>query len=216
MTTFRSVKRVLCVAAHYDDEALFFGGTLARLHEQGADIHIAVLTGVRYCNPPKTPEQEVREDVRQRIRLGAFARVCVDLHARAYHYDLEQVAEAAEPAIVKQKASRAVLNLSMAITPDLILTHGSDGDYASGQFGGYDVPRAQHQLAHDAVAAGAIATERWARDLSGAIKIETGSKQRLALLDYYRYGCTQAPEWPAERWYPNWANASEERYSAIE
>jgi N,N'-diacetylchitobiose non-reducing end deacetylase len=39
-----SAKRVLCVQPHYDDNDLFAGGTIARLHDQGATIIYLTVT----------------------------------------------------------------------------------------------------------------------------------------------------------------------------
>ncbi|GBP94904.1 N-acetylglucosaminyl-phosphatidylinositol de-N-acetylase [Eumeta japonica] len=50
-TKFRGalkVKRVLVVIAHPDDECMFFGPTIFRLCEQGADVHILCLSNGNY------------------------------------------------------------------------------------------------------------------------------------------------------------------------
>ncbi len=89
MNTLLDVDRLLVVIAHYDDEALFCGGTLLRLAERGADLHLAVITAVEHSN---APEQEgfdtEREQQRQRRRLAAFQSVCGELGAATSHLGL--------------------------------------------------------------------------------------------------------------------------------
>ena len=214
---FAGVKRALCFAAHYDDEALFFGGTLLELARQGTEIHIAVLTDVAYCNAPRNNEERSREDARQRMRLGAFARVCADLNARSHHGRLPQIAESDNPKRIKMQAYQFLETLCDDLRLDLILTHGSDGDYSAPRYlKGYDTARAQHALCHEMAATiGKGYTTVWERHLGGNIIIPARPSDRLALLDYYRFGCTQAPEWPAEKWYPEFALAEEERYICL-
>lgn len=43
-------KRVLMVVAHPDDECMFFGPTIFRLCEQGADVHILCLSTGKFRN----------------------------------------------------------------------------------------------------------------------------------------------------------------------
>lgn len=42
-------KRVLVVVAHPDDECMFFGPTIFRLCEQGADVHLLCLSNGMFC-----------------------------------------------------------------------------------------------------------------------------------------------------------------------
>ena len=208
MTT--TINRALCVVAHYDDESLFFGGTLLDLAKDGAEIHIAVLTDVAYCNPGKDSQ---REELRQRMRLGAFARVCMELRAYAYHGDLPQVFEV--PA-AGWAAISFVYRTIKKVAPDVIITHGEDGDYTGAAYvNGYDVARAQHQLAYDAVHAADPACPIWAYDPAGPVRIPVDYEAKAKLLDFYRYGCTQVPEWPAERWYPQFAKTPQERFRCL-
>lgn len=45
-------KRVLVVVAHPDDECMFFGPTIFRLCEQGADVHLLCLSNGMYTKNP--------------------------------------------------------------------------------------------------------------------------------------------------------------------
>ncbi len=214
------VKSVLCIAAHYDDEALFFGGTLLELARRGAEIHIGVLTDVKHCNPPKNAEQQAKDHLRQRMRLGAFARVCQDLGAQSHHAHLGQIADAKDPASVRRDALDFLVGLFDTRIEtrqpgfDLQITHGSDGDYSDERYAkGYETARAQHVLCNEiAREVGTGWCPVWEHHPEGDIIIPALPAGRLALLDYYRYGCTQADEWPAEKWYPEFASANEERY----
>ena len=205
----------MAVAAHPDDEALFFGGTLRECARNGAAIHVLVLTGAAYCNPPKNAEQKAKEPARIMHRMNALAHVCHDLRASYQCCELMQSHGAPDPLAVTRQAFDDVQAAVDNFNPDLILTHAETGDYDASNpryATGYDTAREQHQLAHRA----AVATGRpvWAYDLNGPIAVPIDLALKLQLLEYYRYGCTQAAEWPGARWYPEFVTETE-RYCEI-
>lgn len=206
---------VLCVAAHYDDEALFFGGTLLRLAHLGCGIYIVVLTDVAETNPPATLEQKAREPRRQRCRLKAFSAVCAELDAASHCLNLPQIANfrggADERNSLLANAGLMLAGLVAEIRPDVILTHGRSGDYTAPKYcPGWRVARCQHAWANGMVhSLNRPKCFEVAQD--GDVVVAISREGKLALLEHYRYGCTQEPEWDAMKNYPEWIG-DEERF----
>jgi LmbE family N-acetylglucosaminyl deacetylase len=128
---------ILAISAHPDDETLFCGGTLARYAQQGHAVFILETTrgeGGEVGEPPLTTpenlaafrEQEVREAARILGARDIFFLPFIDPHmeingiARQIDVPLPEFAAAIERAISK-------------IQPDLIITHGSNGEYGHPQ-----------------------------------------------------------------------------------
>lgn len=110
------IRRALVVAPHHDDEILGCGGTMRRLVEEGAEVHVAVVT--RGCLPQfdDAAVQQIRgEACAAHERLGVTATRYLDLPAagldRIPHADL----------------NRAVGDLIRDVAPDtLFLPFGGD------------------------------------------------------------------------------------------
>ena len=128
---------ILVISAHPDDETLFSGGTLTRYAQQGHAVFILETTrgeGGEVGEPPLTTrenlaafrEQEVREAVRILGARDIFFLPYLDPYmeingiARRIDVPLAEFAAAIEKYVYK-------------IRPDLIITHGSNGEYGHPQ-----------------------------------------------------------------------------------
>ncbi len=74
--------RVLVIAPHADDETLGMGGTIARLADEGHEVHVAVLTG--HGDLPAHPlgGREIWTTVR-----AEFEKACGVLGVQAFYYE---------------------------------------------------------------------------------------------------------------------------------
>lgn len=128
---------ILVISAHPDDETLFSGGTVARYAQQGHTVFILETTrgeGGEVGEPPLTTrenlaavrEQEVREAVRILDARDIFFLPYIDPYmeingiARRIDVPLADFAAAIDKYVRK-------------IEPDLIITHGSNGEYGHPQ-----------------------------------------------------------------------------------
>jgi hypothetical protein len=229
LDAIKQYRRWLIVVAHYDDEALLFGNLLWELYRHERHVTIAVLTSAARSNappsPPKTPAEELREQVRQACRLGAFARVCMDCRvARATHFAFPQLWDAREDnRLDLTKSLRLLLtrHFDQNPYPDVVVAHSPHGDYAVSEFPtGYERARMQHvwanELARWFCGRGLDEPRMPLFELSGDgphVCRPIGAKPRL--LAYYRVGCTQAASWDAEKLYPQFV-AGDERYRRVE
>ena len=128
---------ILVVSAHPDDETLFAGGTLAMYAQRGNDVYILESTrgeGGEVGEPPLTTKENLGAFREQEVRkaanaLGAreifflpFIDPCMEINgiARRISEPLEIFAEAIGEYVKK-------------IKPDVVITHGSDGEYGHPQ-----------------------------------------------------------------------------------
>jgi LmbE family N-acetylglucosaminyl deacetylase len=209
-------QRVMVLAAHYDDEALFFGGLLLAAQAVAKSLTIAVLTDVSACNPPRTPQEVAREPYRRNMRLGAFARVCQEVGATGIHLRLPQIAECKDRHATTALAEWVLLDALADYEPSVVVTHGVDGDYTAQQYAsGFDVARAQHRWAADLASScqPTYGYALWHYDRQGSIAVPVDLIAKSQLLDYYRYGCTQTPEWHGRELYPEFSLAQQECYT---
>ena len=208
------VQDLLVIVAHYDDEALFCGGTLLKLADRDCKLRSAVVTDVRHTNPPtpSTKTSPAREMDRQRCRVGAFHAVCRTLGAKPLHLGQQNLKhDGTDDVQIRRRlfhsVAQALADVIRSTRPEAILTHGAAGEYG----------HAQHVLTHDA-----IRSERpadlpvWAFDLNGEVRITIDWPSKLRLLRYYRFGGTQAPEWDptTHPMYRKWCT-NVERFSAV-
>jgi LmbE family N-acetylglucosaminyl deacetylase len=75
-----AARRILCVQPHYDDNDIGAGGTLARLHDQGAEIIYLTVTDdlVGVVDPHLPDEQAARQLKQEQRQAGAI--IGVDRH----------------------------------------------------------------------------------------------------------------------------------------
>ncbi|UCD81908.1 MAG: PIG-L family deacetylase [Desulfobacterales bacterium] len=128
---------ILVVSAHPDDETLFVGGTLAMYSERGHHVYILETTrgeGGEVGEPPLTTrdnlgrvrEREVREAARILGARDIFFLPFIDPYmeingiARRIDIPVEVFAEA-----IGEHVAR--------IQPDVVITHGSNGEYGHPQ-----------------------------------------------------------------------------------
>lgn len=114
--------RALAVVAHPDDESWLLGGTLARWADAGADVHVLCITAGE-AGPDHTGETSGPE-AREARRREEFAAACAVLGGRGVILGLPDGSLADAP-----DGSDAVEAHVAALAPDLVLTHGLDGDY---------------------------------------------------------------------------------------
>jgi LmbE family N-acetylglucosaminyl deacetylase len=107
---FERVRRLLVVAPHHDDEVLGCGGTIARLAEAGAEVHVAVVT--RGAPPRFEPA------LAERVRVEAIEAHAILGVASAHFLDLPAAGLDGVPhAELNQAVGRAVA----AAAPDILL-----------------------------------------------------------------------------------------------
>ena len=118
-------KNVLCMVAHPDDESLFAGGTIARLVNQGATVTVASLTygNLRYAGT----ELNFREQ--QHLAADEFESACKVLGTQHVLLDFLDTVVVNKENLDEYKL--AFQNLLHQFQPDLVLTHGSNGEYGN-------------------------------------------------------------------------------------
>ncbi len=146
--------RILVIAAHPDDETVFCGGMIAKYASEGHDVFILLTTrgeGGETGEPPLCPQDELgrwreRESRAAGAALGAkevlFLPFCdpigrdEDLH----HIDA-----------TLEEFSDAIAEVMAGLRPDVVITHGSNGEYG----------HPQHIFTHQAVFAALRQLEPW-------------------------------------------------------
>ncbi len=112
-TLIRGVKRALVVAAHPDDEVLGCGGLMARLVQQGSEVHVLIMSGVTTSRGASAAEiaQCEQETFEALAVLGVHQYRRLDLPDNRFDtLPLLQLASAVEE------------ERSM-VKPDMVLTH---------------------------------------------------------------------------------------------
>lgn len=105
------MKRVLALAPHTDDAELGCGGTLARLLEEGASVHVVAFSTAKDSLPPGVPPMLTQEEFAEAMRrLGVPTQnvLTLDYAVRTFSYCRQAVLE-------------ELVQLRNRIKPDLVL-----------------------------------------------------------------------------------------------
>ena len=115
-----SNKKVLIVAAHPDDEVLGCGGTMARHHKQGDEVHVVFMAdGVSSRTKISLSSTDIE------VRNKAAAAACKILHAQPAHFF--SFPDNRMDAIPLIDIVQQLEKLISSIAPETIYTHnGSD------------------------------------------------------------------------------------------
>ncbi len=124
---------VLAFFAHPDDETVFLGGTLAYLSDQGAAVHFISATkgeGGEMGDPPVCERAELGQ-VREK-ELGCAVKALRGDSLNFLDFEDPEVGPEGELFPFSETLDPVVDRLSRflkRIQPDVILTHGVDGEY---------------------------------------------------------------------------------------
>jgi LmbE family N-acetylglucosaminyl deacetylase len=172
------VATILAISAHPDDE-LFGAGYLAKLATEGNDLYLLCTTrgeGGEVGEPPVGPKERLGEfrevEMRNAARaLGARAVAFLDFIDPWMEIGGEALAIDAEPT----EFCDALAEQIDAIRPDVVITHGSNGEYG----------HPQHMYTHRAVRAalGLLAPYHPSDLLTWCANDGSGTDDRLANRD---------------------------------
>lgn len=124
---------LLCVIAHPDDETILCGGTLALLAARGVAVHVVCLTrgeGGEVGEPPLCSRAELGE-VRERElvqavgKLGGKSLTFLGYVDPVVGPDNTLSAPEHDPVMLAGQIANCVKQFA----PEVVLTHGSDGEY---------------------------------------------------------------------------------------
>jgi LmbE family N-acetylglucosaminyl deacetylase len=128
---------ILVVSAHPDDETLFAGGTLAMYAEKGHRVFILETTrgqGGEIGEPPLTTRENLAAFREQEVRKAARTLGVEDIFFLPYidpYMQINGIARRIEVPLTDFAA--AIGGYVQKIEPDLVITHGSNGEYGHPQ-----------------------------------------------------------------------------------
>ena len=128
---------ILVVSAHPDDETLFAGGTLAMYAQKGNDIFILETTrgeGGEVGEPPLTTKDKLGSLREQEVRQAAEALGARDIYFLPFidpHMEINGIARRIDAPL--DVFAAAIGDYISKVQPDLVITHGSDGEYGHPQ-----------------------------------------------------------------------------------
>lgn len=128
---------ILVISAHPDDETLFCGGTLAMYAQKGHDIFILETTrgeGGEVGEPPLTTRENLAAFREQEVRRAAGILGACDIFFLPYidpFMEINGVARRIEVPLADFAA--AIATSIQEIDPQLVITHGSNGEYGHPQ-----------------------------------------------------------------------------------
>ena len=128
---------ILLVSAHPDDETLFSGGTLAMYAQKGHDIFILETTrgeGGEVGEPPLTTRENLAAFREQEVRQAAGILGARDIFFLPYidpFMEVNGIARRIDAPLADFAA--AIATYVQKIDPQLVLTHGSNGEYGHPQ-----------------------------------------------------------------------------------
>jgi LmbE family N-acetylglucosaminyl deacetylase len=125
--------KILCLVAHPDDETVFAGGTLALLASRGAEVRVACCTrgeGGETGEPPLCPRSELGAMREAEARCAARALGCASVEFLPFRDpDVGPGGELSAFASSPEEIIPGIQILLGAIRPDVVITHGSSGEY---------------------------------------------------------------------------------------
>ena len=135
MTPSESLRGVLYIGAHPDDETIMAGGTLAMLHAHGFPTHIMCATDGRGGESGGVAEAEESRESLARIRSEEFRCAAMALGATSatlLNYEDPVIGPGDELFGFDAVEDTLVQQIALHITEkavDVVMTHGSDGEY---------------------------------------------------------------------------------------
>ena len=128
---------ILAISAHPDDETLFAGGTLAMHAQKGHNVFILETTrgqGGEVGEPPLTTRENLAAFREQEVRQAAQALGVDDIFFLPYIDPYMEINGIARRIDVPLKDFAGTIgNYIKKIQPDLVITHGSNGEYGHPQ-----------------------------------------------------------------------------------
>ena len=128
---------ILVVSAHPDDETLFGGGTLAMYAQKGHDIFILETTrgeGGEVGEPPLTTRENLAAFREQEVRQAAAILGARDIFFLPYidpFMEINGIPRRIDAPLADFAA--AIATYVQKIDPQLVITHGSNGEYGHPQ-----------------------------------------------------------------------------------
>ena len=128
---------ILAVSAHPDDETLFSGGTLAKYAQKGHDVYILETTrgeGGEVGEPPLTTRENLAAFREQEVRRAAGILGARNIFFLPYidpYMEINGIPRRID--VPLEDFTRAIAEYISQIDPDLIITHGSNGEYGHPQ-----------------------------------------------------------------------------------
>jgi len=128
---------ILAVSAHPDDETLFSGGTLAMYAQKGHDVYILETTrgeGGEVGEPPLTSREGLAAFREHEVRRAALILGARDIFFLPYidpYMEINGIARRID--VPLEDFARAIEEYIQQIGPDLVINHGSNGEYGHPQ-----------------------------------------------------------------------------------
>ena len=135
--TLQDMSTILAISAHPDDESLFGGGTLAMFAEQGHRVYILETTrgeGGEVGEPPLTSQKELGAYREQEVRRAADFLGAKDIFFLPFIDPFMEINGIARPIDIPfEEFTEAIRYYITRLRPDLVITHGSNGEYGHPQ-----------------------------------------------------------------------------------
>ena len=128
---------ILVVSAHPDDETLFSGGTLAMYAQKGHDVYILETTrgeGGEVGEPPLTTPDNLGAHREREVRKAARILDVRDIFFLPFidpHMEINGIARPID--VPLDEFSKAIDTYLQQLQPNLVITHGSNGEYGHPQ-----------------------------------------------------------------------------------